>query len=75
MRPTPISAIIVATPAGVRCCATGCGDKIKDPECLRVEFVDASVAFLERGCVAWFVNGHPDYGHPFGGAELFKVEP
>ena len=72
MQPIPTAANLVATPAGVRCCAAGCGDKIKDPECWRVKFTDGSAAFLERGCVAWFVTGHPDYGHPFGGAELFK---
>lgn len=75
MRPTPTFARLVTTPIGVRCCATGYGDKIKDPDCWRVEFADGSTAFLESGCVAWFVHGHPDYGHPFGGAELFEAKP
>jgi hypothetical protein len=76
MRPRPIAAAVVATPESIRCCATGCGDKIKDPDCWRVEFADGSALFLERGCVGWFVNGHPDYGHPYGGAELFaKSKP
>jgi hypothetical protein len=44
---------------GVRCCATGCGDKIKP--------LDKDVAYLEDlSCAYWFENGHPDYGHPLG---------
>lgn len=63
-----------------RCCAPGCGDKIKpmgDPELdwmWRVRFDDGSVAFVEQGlCEDWFENGHPDYGGGHG-VELEDLE-
>ena len=62
-----------------RCCATGCGDKIKpmgsipdDPDDIMIEVTDpdGKVAYLEDCCVDYFVHGHPDYGHPIGDLEL-----
>lgn len=53
-----------------RCCATGCGDKIKHLKpgdlCFEITWSDGSVSHLERGCVEWFVSGHPDYGFGHG---------
>ena len=52
-----------------RCCAPGCGDKIKpssdDETILRLTWSNDDVTYLEEGCVAVFENGHPDYqcGH------------
>ena len=52
----------------VRCCAPGCGDKIKpDDTMLELTAPDGSVrGYLEHSCVDWFVLGHPDHG-PAGG--------
>lgn len=51
----------------LRCCAPGCGDRIKewgaDQQVYRIVWSDASISYLEDAtCVDWFVNGHPDYG-------------
>lgn len=51
------------------CCAPGCGDKIKpgcDETCFEITWSDSSVSHLEEGCVEWFIDGHPDYGHGYG---------
>ena len=53
-----------------RCCATGCGDKIKPissgDTCLEVTWLGGDVTYLEFGCIEWFVHGHPDYGYGYG---------
>ena len=53
-----------------RCCTTGCGDKIKPLEsgatCLKITWETGNVSYVEWGCLDWFVNGHPDYGHGYG---------
>jgi len=53
-----------------RCCAPGCGDKIKplnsSDSCYEIMWLDGDVTYLESGCLDWFVNGHPDYGNGFG---------
>ena len=50
----------------LRCCAVGCGDKIKqnasDPVLYEIVWSDGSISYLEDDCLEWFVNGHPDYG-------------
>lgn len=74
--PTPIVATRVKVPIPVRrCCAPGCGDKIKplsdEDWCWRVKFSDGTTRWLEPGCVEWLVNGHPDYGGGVGCAALF----
>jgi hypothetical protein len=73
MRPRPVAArlVPVEVPAK-RCCATGCGDKIKgdtDVDLMyEVTFDDGSISYVEKNgsCEEWFVAGHPDYGHPYG---------
>ena len=47
-----------------RCCAPGCGDKIKgdgdvDDTMLRVHWDDGSVSHLEEQCLTWFEDGQP----------------
>ena len=53
-----------------RCCAPGCGDKIKplnsSDSCYEIMWLDGDVTYLESGCLDWFVNGHPDYSNGFG---------
>ena len=52
-----------------RCCATGCGDKIKGPcndYLIEVTFPDGTIKYLEECCVENFEHGHPDYGYPMG---------
>ncbi len=56
---------------GKRCCATGCGDKIKgfDASDTCVEATDIAtgeVLYIEDGCIENFEKGHEDYGHPIG---------
>lgn len=52
-----------------RCCAPGCGDKIKtssdDETMLRLTWSNDDVTYLEEGCVEWFEDGYTDYrgGH------------
>lgn len=56
-----------------RCCAPGCGDKIKDDDVLKViGFVDGRPRYLEECCVENFVHGHPDYGSPVGDLEIIN---
>jgi hypothetical protein len=72
MRAKPLRAVRVpVTFPARRCCAPGCGDKIKDDEMFRIELSDGSTRFLEAGCVPWFVDGHPDVpgGGGFGPVE------
>ncbi len=67
-----------------RCCATGCGDSIKgdvsnppkptDDTMIRVHWSDGTSNYLEEGCLDWFQNGHPDYGHPYGPIEIHESE-
>ena len=50
-----------------RCCAPGCGDKIKHnvkgEQMIEVTDTETGkVYYLEEGCIDWFENGHPDYG-------------
>ena len=50
-----------------RCCATGCGDKIKDDRMIEVKSATTGeIFYLEEGCIEWFEDGHPDYGFPRG---------
>lgn len=53
-----------------RCCAPGCGDKIKignrNNEMVEITDSDGQVLYLEENCIEWFENGHPDYGCPRG---------
>jgi hypothetical protein len=66
IKPIKAERVPVVFPAE-RCCAPGCGDKIKDgPLMWRITWDDGDVSYLEDGCVDWFVNGHPDYGGKFG---------
>jgi hypothetical protein len=53
-----------------RCSAPGCGDKIKEHECIELLFADGAVQYLEQDCLGWYVNGHPDTG---GGVGLLTV--
>lgn len=53
-----------------RCCAPGCGDKIKEQECIELVFVDETTLYLEQDCLNWYVNGHPDTG---GGVGLLTI--
>lgn len=53
-----------------RCCAPGCGDKIKDDTCIELVFVDGTKRYLEQDCLDWYVNGHPDVG---GGVGLLTI--
>lgn len=64
-----VEEILITLPAK-RCCATGCGDKIKPlhsgDTCLKITWMDGTESMLEMGCIDWFVNGHPDYGYGYG---------
>jgi hypothetical protein len=65
-----IKARRVATEPGRRCCAPGCGDKIKSPEAtIELTFPNGVVNYAEEGCLDWVENGHPDYGCPRGKIE------
>ena len=57
-----------------RCCAPGCGDKIKDGRMLKLTDGTGEVLYLEEGCVDWFVHGHPDYGCVGAAARLTDPE-
>lgn len=53
-----------------RCCAPGCGDKIKpcepDDWMYEVTWDDGSVSHVEENCAGWVKDGHPDYGCGWG---------
>lgn len=70
-RPKPVSARKVPARFGERCCAPGCGDKIKpdDPTdtMYEVTWSDGALSYLESNpCARWFTEGHPDYGAGHG---------
>lgn len=65
MKPVRAEMVPVHYPAE-RCCAPGCGDKIKGESMYLVVFDDGTHAYLEPECIPCFVDGHPDYGHGFG---------
>lgn len=56
-----------------RCCAPGCGDKIKSPKWM-IEvygyYSPEEHGYLEESCREWFENGHPDHG---GGKKILQV--
>lgn len=66
-----------------RCCATGCGDKIKgdasmNDSMIEVVFPDGTMRYLGESighlsCVEAFEHGHSDYGFPRGILEWVSV--
>lgn len=66
MSSTPVSARRIPGRLGERCCAPGCGDKIKPAEgdtMFEVTWSDGSLTYIEDAiCASWFQNGHPDVG-------------
>jgi hypothetical protein len=74
----PVSARTIPARLGARCCAPGCGDKIKpDPgdSMTEVTWSDGTTSYIERGCERWFVVGHPDYGGGHGPVSGLDLKP